>query len=253
MGKKEMTSRLSKAMGPIFLLLIVSGCCLAGGIPSSEEKQTSEILKRLEAKIEKQEARIENQDAKIEKQEAVIDELRIKNERTNRTEEAFITIKDTELFSASGDKAVRDLPYIMMCVYRGSSSGTGIIAFDKLTLDYSNCDRPGGGCSAMDIVSGTFTAQTGGLYTVTFSGQADLVSDSVLILYLRQNGIQVEESVSFSKCGVATEHIEEMFSRTLIVSLGVGDTLDMEATRNDETALYFLTFCVSLIAFPYGH
>ena len=68
----------------------------------------------------------------------------------------------------------------------------------------------------MDIASGTFTAQTGGLYTVTFSGQADLVSDSVLILYLRQNGIQVEESVSFSKCGVETEHIEEMFSRTLV-------------------------------------
>ena len=68
----------------------------------------------------------------------------------------------------------------------------------------------------MDMASGTFTAETGGLYTVTFSGQADLVSDSVLILYLRHNGIQVEESVSFSKCGVETEHIEEMFSRTLV-------------------------------------
>jgi len=249
--------RLSVAMGPMFLLLVVSGCFLAEGIPSSEEKQTSEILKRLEAKIENQEARIENQEAKIEKQEAVINELRSKNERTetrcNRTEEALITIGDREALSVSGEKAVRDLPYIMMCAYRGSSSDTGIIAFDKLTLDYSNCDRPGGGCSAMDIGSGTFTAETGGLYTVTFSGQADLVSDSVLILYLRHNGIQVEESVSFSKCGVETEHIEEMFSRTLIVSLGVGDTLDLEATRNDGTALYFLTFCVSLIAFPYGH
>jgi len=245
-------------MFPMFLLLIMSGCLLAGGIPSTKGKQTSEILKRLEAKIENQEARIEKQEAKIEKQEAVIDELRSKNERTerrcNRTEEALMTIRDTtELLSSSGDKTVRDLPYIMMCAYRGSSSETGIIAFDKLTLDYSNCDRPGGGCSSMDIASGTFTAQTGGLYTVSFSGQADVVSDSVLILYLRHNGIQVEESVSFSKCGVETEHIEEMFSRTLIVSLGVGDTLDLEATSNDGNGLYFLTFCVSLIAFPYGH
>ena len=68
----------------------------------------------------------------------------------------------------------------------------------------------------MDIASGTFTAQTGGLFTVSFSEQADLLTDSVLILYLRHNGIQLEESVSFSKCGSETEHIEEMFSRTLV-------------------------------------
>ena len=81
----------------------------------------------------------------------------------------------------SKDKAVRDLPYIMMCAYRGAWHDTGIIPYENLTLDYSNCDRPGetllkqcpnthlgGGCSSMDIASGTFTAQTGGLYTVTF-------------------------------------------------------------------------------------
>merc|ERR1719234_1174903 len=235
-----MTGRLSGAMSPIILLLILSGCFLAEGIPSTEETQTSAILKRLEAKIEKQDAVIDELHGTNEAlRRDMSDQLKSLETKANRTEEALQT--------------VRDLPYIMMCAFRGSKFDTGIIPFDKLTLDYSNCDRPGGGCSAMDIASGTFTAQTGGLYTVTFSGQADLVSDSVLILYLRHNGIQVEESVSFSKCGVETEHIEEMFSRTLIVSLGVGDTLDLEATRNDGTALYFLTFCVSLIAFPYGH
>ena len=68
----------------------------------------------------------------------------------------------------------------------------------------------------MDIASGTFTAQTGGLYTVTFSGQADLYTGSLLLLYLRHNGIQLEESYSASACGTGTEHIEEMFSRTLV-------------------------------------
>ena len=68
----------------------------------------------------------------------------------------------------------------------------------------------------MDISRGTFTAQTGGLYTVTFSGQADLVTGSILTIYLLHNGVQLEESVSMSECGEETEYIEEMFSRTLV-------------------------------------
>ena len=43
----------------------------------------------------------------------------------------------------TGNKAVRDLPYIMMCAYQDQATSTGIIAYDELTLDYSNCDRPG--------------------------------------------------------------------------------------------------------------
>ena len=76
---------------------------------------------------------------------------------------------------------MRDLPYIMMCAYQDLiQATTGVIGYDELTLDYSNCDRPGGGCSSMDIANGTFTAQTGGLYTVTFSGNADLISTDAL-------------------------------------------------------------------------
>ena len=70
----------------------------------------------------------------------------------------------------------------------------------------------------MDIASGTFTAQTGGLYTVTFSGQADIYRDSVLELYLLHNGSQLEESISFSVCGSETQHVEEMLSRTLVTN-----------------------------------
>ena len=58
--------------------------------------------------------------------------------------------------------------------------------YDRLTLDYSNCDRPGRCCSAMEISSGTFTAQTGRLYTVTFSGQADLKANTAFQLLLLQ-------------------------------------------------------------------
>ena len=154
-AQREMTIRISRTMGPMFLLLIVCGCCLAEGIPSTELKQMNEIVKRLEAKIENQEARIKNQEAKIEKQDTLIDELQstvrrnmselaermeAKADKTAKTLEA---IRDREHLSASGNKAVRDLPYIMMCAYQSRWSDTGIIPYEKLTLDYSNCDRPG--------------------------------------------------------------------------------------------------------------
>ena len=68
----------------------------------------------------------------------------------------------------------------------------------------------------MDIASGTFTAQTGGLYTVTFSGQADLLSGSNLRLYLLHNRSKLKESYSYSYSGPGSDHIEEMFSRTVV-------------------------------------
>ena len=210
----------------MFLLLIVSGSCLAEGLLSTEEKQTHEILKRLEAKIEKQDAII---DELQNKNKVVTNELTSQNEalrrdmselvermerRAERTEEALETIRDSEQLGATtGEKAVRDLPYIMMCAYQSSWTTAGIIAYDELTLDYSNCDRPGGGCGTMDIASGIFTAQTGGLYTVTFSGQADLYESSALVLVLHHNGSELKESQCLSRCDTGCE---EMFSRTLV-------------------------------------
>ena len=160
-------------------------------------------------------ATIKNQDAVIKELQRDMSKLGTQNlelverieTKSEKTEEELKTIRE---------QAVRDLPYIMMCAFQDYWTSTGIIPYDKLTLDYNNCDLPGGGCAAMDIGSGTFTAQTGGLYTVTFSGQADLLRGSILILHLLHYGAALEESVSFSRCGDATERIEEMFSRTVV-------------------------------------
>merc|ERR1719234_2982045 len=219
-----MTSGLSGTMFPMFLLLIASsGCFLADGLPSIELQQLSAIVKKLEAKIDSQEANLERQEGKI----------------------------DRELLSASGDRAVRDLPYIMMCAYKDDATSTGIIAYDELTLDYSNCDRPGGACSSMDIASGTFTAETGGLYTITFSGTANIHENDSVKLQLLHNGSQLKESYTQSSCSKECGYTADAFSRTVIVSMALGDTLELEAPQND--GLKFLTMCVSLIAYPYGH
>ena len=194
---------LSSIMVPMFLLFFISGSFLAEGLPSTELKQFGAIVKRLEAIIERQDAEINELQSKHERMET----------KANRTEDALVAFRDTELLK---DKALRDLPYIMMCAYQGTWFETGIIGYEKLTLDYSNCDRPGGGCSGMDIASGTFTAQTGGLYTVTFSGQADLKPSTALQLSLLHNGSKLQESYSSSYSKSGTGSIDEMFSKTLV-------------------------------------
>ena len=110
----------STGIFPRFLLSIATGCCLAEGIPSTELKQMSEIVKQLEEKIDNQEANIEKLEKleeKIKKQDAVItelhrdvSELRTQNlelvekteTRSNRTEEELKTIRDTVLLVPAG-------------------------------------------------------------------------------------------------------------------------------------------------------
>ena len=185
-------------MGNMFLLLIVCGGYLVEGLPW------------MEAKIEKQDAKLERQEAKIEQQDAI---NQLMETNTDKTAEAS---RDKELFSATGDKALRDLPYIMMCAYQNLVSTAGIINYDELTLDYTNCDRPGGGCSSMDVASGTFTTETGGLFTITFSGQADLSPNSAIGLDLLHNGSPLKEGHSWSYCDSECGHMEEMLSRTVV-------------------------------------
>ena len=128
----------------MFLLVVVSGCVLADGLPLTEETEKDAILKRLETKIEREDAVIKEL---LSKNEAIRRDMSELVERmdtqSNKTEEVLKAITETELLTATEDKAVRDLPYIMMCAYRGAWHDTGIIPYENLTLDYSNCDRPG--------------------------------------------------------------------------------------------------------------
>ena len=72
----------------------------------------------------------------------------------------------------------------------------------------------------MDIASGTFTAETGGLYTITFSGTADLHEDEAVKLYLLHNGAHLYGSFTDSYCSVNCGWIADTFSRTVVSSSG---------------------------------
>ena len=125
----------------MLFLFIASGCFLVDGIPSTELQQMSAIVKKLEAKIDRQEAVNIELHSKNEALRRDVSELAERMEsKANSTEEALKAIRETEHLR---DSAVRDLPYIMMCAHQDHWTSTGIIPYDELSLDYSNCDRPG--------------------------------------------------------------------------------------------------------------
>ena len=235
-----MTGRLSGATVPMFLLFITCGSSLLEGLPSTEEQQLSAIVKRLESRVERQDAVINEL---YSKNEALGRELKTQNSKLVErieTKETSMAIRDKELLHALEDKAVRDLPFIMMCAYQGHWTDTGIIAYDELTLDYTNCDRPGGGCSSMDIASGTFTAETGGLYTVTFSGTADLHAHEAVKLHLLHNSSRVKGSNTDSFSSGDSGYMAETFSRTVVSiiistigALSIGPSHPIHTTRED--------------------
>ena len=68
----------------------------------------------------------------------------------------------------------------------------------------------------MDIASGTFTAQTGGLYTVTFSGAADLLGNEAVKLYLLRNGSYLKGTKTDSFCSSECGYMADTFSRTVV-------------------------------------
>ena len=76
-----MITSLSEALLPMFLLLIVCGRFLVEGLPSTELKQLGEIVKQLEAKIEKQDGIINELHSNNEAVWRDLSEIRTQNSK----------------------------------------------------------------------------------------------------------------------------------------------------------------------------
>ena len=81
----------------------------------------------------------------------------------------------------------------------------------------------------MDIASGTFTAETGGLYTITFSGTAHVHENESVKLFILHNGSQLKESYAQSSCSTECGYTADTFSRT-VVSIYIFEPTDMSNT-----------------------
>merc|ERR1712080_545872 len=147
---------------------------------------------------------------------------------------------------------VRDVPYVMSCAYQDYwDRDETTITYSSLLSDYNNHDKPDGGDGVMDISSGQFTCLTAGYYTVTFSGHAAVEPDEVVNIFINHNGERVYESRWWSYSSTANGGlIVDQGSKTVILHLAVGDTLEL-ATTTCDGIIYDLIYCISLTGYDY--
>jgi len=137
-------------------------------------------------------------------------------------------------------------PALVQCASREYAEGPMFgknITYEKLTTNFTN-----GNHGTFDIETGTFEAATAGYYTVTYSGTSyvggNFPTDFVEIT-LSLSGVPQHESRWWSQN--FGENSREIGSRTLIVQMASGDTLNLYANHIDQV-LYDIIFCVSLTA-----
>merc|ERR1712212_533164 len=133
------------------------------------------------------------------------------------------------------EQGLRDLPFEMVCAYKHDwQEANSTVSYDRIAVEFNNADRPGGADGTMNIETGVFTAVTSGYYIITYSGTAVVRAGDYTDMYLYQNGVRVEESRWYTKMEVGSGDnlIKDQGSRTVILHLLAGDTLDLRTTAN---------------------
>ena len=201
--------------GKILLLLLPA-------FSMAQDSCMEEVLRLREQMQEEKvvmESKMEMMAANIERLAAEAAEAKLKS--------AEIQAKAEEIQAVTG-QAMAPQAEMMVCAYRLSWTDTGTITYSKILTQFDNCDQAGGGCGAMDISTGIFTAITPGkpltiflslelsscklsyfstgIYSVTFSGRSVLYEGArdKITLHLHHNGRQVSLFAShFSFCLVS--------------------------------------------------
>merc|ERR1719477_557592 len=171
-----------------------------------------------------------------------------KDELAITKDELAISKADNAITKARTDALEREVaivrapPHIHSCgSYFGYLSGNHM-TIPYTSLLYSSTNTEGGG---LDISTGVFTAPHGGSYTVYWDTSAVLDSHEAIVIFLQKNGMSIQESRHYSTYSGPSGGVYEQGGRTIIVYLGVGDTLQLyrDAGSGD---IFYTTFCVSL-------
>jgi len=156
------------------------------------------------------------------------------------------------------DKGLRDLPFEMVCAYKGSTGTVGVINYDYITVEFNNSNRPGGADGRMNIKTGVFTTVTSGYYMITYSATVDVHPGEYTDMWLHHNGDGVEESrfVTLMHVGSGNDYIGDQGSRTVILHLLAGDTLELRTQGNrlfaNSDVVNRITLCLYMVPAPYG-
>jgi len=194
----------------------------------------------LEKKLETKNAEVENLQERVKEGElqfeSRVEGLILRTQRKNENQEiASLKKQVTEIESKveevaslksemradvkeEVDKGLRNLPFEMVCAYKGSTGTVGVINYDRITMEFNNSNRPGGADGRMNIETGVFTTVTSGYYIVTYSATVDVLHGEYTSMYLHHNGAAVEESMFRSSMYVGTgdNYIGDQGSRTVV-------------------------------------
>merc|ERR1712179_726961 len=139
---------------------------------------------------------------------------------------------------------LRAPPFLHSCGSNTNSISITNQTIPYISLLYSSTNTEGGG---LDINTGVFTAPWGGSYTVYWNTRSYLDPGQYVIIWLQRNGVNIYESLHYSSYH-GTNWVHEQGGRSLVVYLGIGDTLQLYS--DDGTGhIAFTTFCVSLSTF----
>jgi len=151
------------------------------------------------------------------------------------------------------EQGLRDLPFEMVCAYQHLwTASNSVIKYDRITAEFNNSDRPGGGDGRMNIETGVFTTVTSGYYIVTYGGRVAVHAGEYTDMWLYHNWAQMEESQFRSYQHLSGDnYIQDQGSRTVILHLLAGDTLFLRTTTNSWD-IHDITLCLYMAPAPYG-
>ena len=89
------------------------------------------------------------------------------------------------------EQGLRDLPFEMVCAYKHEQGppANSVVSYDRITVEFNNSDRPGGGDGSMNIKTGVFTTVTSGYYIITFSGYVEVLPGDYTQMWLYHNAL----------------------------------------------------------------
>jgi len=246
------------------------------GLKENMKEEKSEKLNDIDKKVEKLIQRMERMDIlekKLEIKNVEVENLQQQVKEgelqfENRVEEEIASLKSEltiqigeevkkevdKVLPTAVEQGLRDLPFEMVCAYRGTwTAANSIVNYDRITVEFNNSNRPGGGDGTMNIETGVFTTVTSGYYIVTFSAHVYVHPGEYTTMWLYHNGVQLEESLfeTAMHVGSGDDYIRDQGSRTVILHLLAGDTLDLR-TINNSYKVYRTTLCLYMAPAPYG-
>merc|ERR1719244_2569630 len=136
--------------------------------------------------------------------------------------------------------SAEDIPFLFVCGLNEQSSSLvgGPITYDRIVIDHTNIDSPGG----LNITSGEFTAPISGIYSVTYAVVVEQEQDATTYVGLRKDG-QVLYDIEHNTYTDEYD-IEENLARTLPIFLAKGETPDLYCQSCQS--IMHNTFCLTL-------